>query len=179
MSIYDFKVKDAQGNEHDLAQYKGKVLLIVNVASKCGFTPQYEDLEALNKKYREQGLAILGFPCNQFLDQEPGSDTEIQEFCRLTYGVDFPVLAKVEVNGPNTAPIYEYLKDSKATESIDVPEDFEHYELFKKVAGGKHWGNDIPWNFTKFLIDRDGQVVGRYAPTTDMALIEERIAALL
>lgn len=179
MSIYDFKVKDANGQEVDLAQYKGKVVLVVNVASKCGFTPHYEDLEALNKKYAEQGLAILGFPCNQFLLQEPGTDAEIQEFCRLTYGVEFPVFAKIDVNGENTAPLYTYLKAETAEENIDVPEDFKHYDLFIEQAGGKHWGTDIPWNFTKFLIDREGKVVGRYAPTTDMALVEERIQALL
>ena len=179
MSIYDFTVKDAMGQDQDLAQYKGKVLLVVNVASKCGFTPQYETLEAMHKKYADQGLVILGFPCNQFLDQEPGSDSDIQEFCRTTYGVDFPVFSKIDVNGPETSEVYQYLKNVNAAENIDVPEDFQHYELFVKVAGGKHWGKDIPWNFTKFLIDKEGKVVGRYAPTADMDLVEKRVAALL
>lgn len=177
--IYDYKVKKADGQMQDLAEYKGKVLLIVNVASKCGFTPQYEALEAMYKKYADRGLLILGFPCNQFLEQEPGTDGEIQSFCQTNYGVSFPVFAKLDVNGEAADPLYQYLKAAPVAENIDVPEDFQYYGLFCEVAGNKHWGRDIPWNFTKFLLDRSGKVVGRYAPTADLGLIEERVEALL
>lgn len=179
MSLYEIKFKDAKGQERDLSEYKGKVLLIVNVASKCGFTPQYEGLEKLYEEYKDKGLMIVGFPCNQFLEQEPGSDSEIQEYCRATWGVSFPVFAKIDVNGDNTAPIYKELKEMPAGENIDVPEDFQHYELFKKVQGGKHWGKNIPWNFTKFLLDRSGKVAGRYAPTADLSMIEDKIKTQL
>lgn len=179
MSVFDFKVRDMNGLDYDLAQFKGKVIMIVNVASKCGFTPQYEALEAMYKKYKNEGLVIIGFPCNQFLEQEPASNHEIQEFCRLTYGVSFPVMGKIDVNGENTDPLYAYIKELDPEENIDVPEDFQHYELFKKVAGGKHWGRDIPWNFTKFLFNRNGELIGRYAPTADLEHIESRIYELL
>ena len=145
MTLYDFKVKNAGGQDYDLSQYKGKVVLVVNVASKCGFTSQYDGLEALYKKYSDKGLAILGFSCNQFGSQEPGSNDEIQEFCRLNHGVSFPILAKVDVNGENTSPVYEYLKSS---------------------APGLLGTEAIKWNFTKFLLNREGQVVQRYAPQT-------------
>ena len=144
-TIYDLKVKDAHGEAYSLAGLKGKVILIVNVASKCGFTPQYEGLEALHKKYGEKGLAVLGFPCNQFGGQEPGSNEEIQHFCKLTYGASFPVLGKLEVNGPGADPLYVYLKEK---------------------APGVLGSEAIKWNFTKFLVDRTGKVAGRYAPAT-------------
>jgi glutathione peroxidase len=142
-SIYDFKVKDSSGQELSLEKFKGNVILVVNVASKCGFTPQYKGLEELFQKYREKGLMIVGFPCNQFGDQEPGSDQDIQQFCSLTYNVTFPVLAKVDVNGNNEAPVYKFLKSSA-----------------KGTLGTK----GIKWNFTKFLIGKDGVVIKRYAP---------------
>lgn len=144
MSIYDFTVKTADDQDESLSKYKGKVLLIVNVASKCGFTPQYEGLEALFKTYGERGLVVLGFPCNQFKSQEPGSNSEIQEFCRLNYGVSFPVYAKIDVNGDTTHPLYKYLKEQKSGVL----------------------GKAIKWNFSKFLVAADGQVIDRYAPTT-------------
>lgn len=144
-AIYDFKVKDAQGKDVDLSQYRGKTVLIVNVASQCGFTPQYTGLEALYKKYQDRGLVILGFPCNQFGAQEPGSNQEIQQFCELNYSVTFPVLGKIDVNGKNTAPVYEYLKSS---------------------APGILGSEAIKWNFTKFLIGPDGKIIHRYAPQT-------------
>jgi len=144
-TIYDFKVKDAHGEAYSLAGLKGKVVLIVNVASKCGFTPQYEGLEALYKKYGEKGLVVLGFPCNQFGGQEPGSNEEIQHFCKLTYGASFPVLGKLEVNGPGADPLYVHLKEK---------------------APGLLGSEAIKWNFTKFLVDRAGKVAGRYAPAT-------------
>lgn len=142
-TIYEATVQDAMGNDVSLSTYQDKVLLIVNVASKCGFTPQYDGLEELYKTYKDQGLVILGLPSNQFANQEPGSNEEIQEFCRLNFGVTFPVLAKVDVNGENEHPLYTYLKQEK-----------------KGLMGSK-----IKWNFTKFLVDRSGNVVKRYAPT--------------
>ena len=156
-TIYDFKALDNKGKELDFAQFEGKVLMIVNTASKCGFTPQYDGLEALNKKYKDQGLVIIGFPCDQFAHQEPGSNEEIAEFCRLNHGVTFQLMSKIEVNGKNAHPIYEYLKG----------------------AAKGTFGNAIKWNFTKFLISRDGQTVKRYAPTVKPEEMEKDIVELL
>ena len=142
-SLYNFTVNDASGKEVSLESLQGKAVLIVNVASKCGYTPQYKGLEELYKSYEKQGFTILGFPCNQFGSQEPGSNSEIQEFCELNYGVTFPVMAKVDVNGSNSAPLYQWLKSS---------------------APGILGTEMIKWNFTKFLIGKDGQVLKRYAP---------------
>ncbi|GAL99491.1 glutathione peroxidase [Sphingomonas parapaucimobilis] len=143
--ITDFTVKAADGQALDMATFEGRALLIVNTASKCGFTPQYEGLEALHRRYEGQGLTVLGFPCNQFGAQEPGDAAEIANFCSLTYDVSFPVMAKVDVNGDDADPLFQWLK-------AQAP----------GVLGTKA----IKWNFTKFLVDRDGQVVARYAPTT-------------
>jgi glutathione peroxidase len=156
--LYGFQVKTADGGEKSLADYRGKVLLIVNVASKCGFTPQYEGLEALREKYHDRGFEVLGFPCNQFKNQEPGTNSEIQQFCRQTYGVRFPVFAKIEVNGDGTAPLYQYLK---------------------KEAPGVAGTEAIKWNFTKFLIAKDGSVVKRFAPATKPEAIVPDIEAQL
>lgn len=142
-SIYDFSAKDIDGNEQKLDAYRGKTLLIVNVASKCGFTPQYEGLEALYRTFKGQGLVVLGFPCDQFGHQEPGDEAEIRNFCSLNYDVTFPMFAKIDVNGSNTHPLYKYLKHE---------------------AKGLLGSEAIKWNFTKFLVDRDGKVVNRYAP---------------
>lgn len=144
-SLHEFKVKNSSGAWVDLSQYKGQTVLIVNVASKCGFTPQYEGLEALYKKYHELGLTVLGFPSNQFGAQEPGSNEEIQQFCSLNYGVTFPVMAKIDVNGDKADPVYEFLKSS---------------------APGLLGTEAIKWNFTKFLVGKDGRVLKRYAPQT-------------
>lgn len=143
-TIYDFKALTSKGKELDFSQFEGKVLLIVNTASKCGFTPQFEGLEELNKKYKEQGLVIIGFPCNQFGHQDPGGDEEISGFCQLNYGVSFQIMKKVDVNGKNADPIFKYLK---------------------KEAGG-FMTDAIKWNFTKFLVSRDGKTIKRYAPIT-------------
>ncbi|MCJ2007229.1 glutathione peroxidase [Methylobacterium sp. J-092] len=158
MTLFDFAPKGADGAPHPLAQYRGKVVLVVNTASKCGFTPQYEGLEALWKKHRAAGLVVLGFPCNQFGAQEPGNATEIAQFCSLTYDVSFPLLAKVEVNGAGADPVYRHLKSEKPG--------------LLGTAG-------IKWNFTKFLVGRDGRVIGRYLPTAKPASLERDIAAAL
>ena len=157
-SIYDFSAVDITGREVPIAEFKNKVLLIVNTASKCGFTPQYEGLEQLHRDLADRGLAILGFPCNQFGKQEPGDAKEIAEFCKLTYAVGFPMFSKIEVNGPGTAPLYQWLKDQ---------------------APGLLGSKAIKWNFTKFLIDRDGEVKARYAPTTPPEKLRGDIEALL
>ncbi|AYV48092.1 glutathione peroxidase [Caulobacter flavus] len=158
MSVYDFSAKTLQGKDVSLADYRGQVLLIVNTASKCGLTPQYEGLEALYKAHKERGLTILGFPCNQFGAQEPGTAEEIGGFCSLTYDVTFPMMAKIDVNGPTAHPLYAYLKKQQ-----------------KGVLGTE----GIKWNFTKFLIDRDGQVVERFAPTTKPEDLQAAVEALL
>ena len=144
-TVYDFTVKTGLGADYALGELAGKVTLIVNVASKCGFTPQYEGLEALYKKYREKGFMVLGFPCDQFGGQEPGSNEEIQNFCKLNFGVTFPVLGKLEVNGEGAAPLYAHLKAK---------------------APGLLGSEAVKWNFTKFLVGKKGEVLGRYAPQT-------------
>ena len=157
MSVYDFVMKDAEGNDIPLADYKGKVLLIVNTATGCGFTPQYNGLEELYEKYRDKGFEILDFPCNQFGEQAPGTDAEITEFCTINFGVSFKQFSKIDVNGENEAPLYTYLKGEK----------------------GGILGTKIKWNFTKFLVDREGNVVERYAPTVTPERMEPKITELL
>lgn len=158
MSVHDFSVKKPDGTEQKLSDFKGGPVLIVNTASKCGFTPQYKGLEALQRKYGPKGLTVIGFPCNQFGAQEPGDAEEIQNFCSLTYDVTFPLMAKVEVNGPGADPLFDYLKAEKPG-----------------VLGTK----GIKWNFTKFLIDKAGKVVARYAPTDKPESLEKDIEKLL
>ena len=157
-SIYDFSVDDIHGKPVKLDDYRDRVLLIVNTASKCGFTPQYKGLEALYKKFHGKGLDVLGFPCNQFGAQEPGSEDEIAQFCEVNYGVTFPLFAKVDVNGAKAAPVYKYLKAEKP---------------------GLLGSEAIKWNFTKFLVDRDGNVVKRYAPTAEPESLVGDIEKLL
>ncbi len=157
-SVYEFEAATLDGKPAPLADYRGKVLLIVNTASKCGFTPQYEGLEALWRKYKYRGLVVLGFPCNQFGAQEPGDAGEIANFCSLTYDVSFPVMTKIEVNGAGTHPLYAWLKSQK-----------------KGLLGSE----SIKWNFTKFLIGRDGQVIGRFSPTTTPQALEGAVEAAL
>ena len=151
MGLYDFSAKLNNGTDQSLSAYKGKVLLIVNTASQCGFTPQYKGLQELYAKYHDRGLEVLGFPCDQFGHQEPGSDAEIQFFCELNYGVTFPIFSKIEVNGTGAHPLYKFLKDER----------------------GGLLGDAIKWNFTKFLVDKQGSVVERFAPQTK----PERISA--
>jgi glutathione peroxidase len=158
MSAYDFEAETLDGKPAPLGDYRGKVLLIVNTASKCGFTPQYEGLEALYRKHKDQGFAVLGFPCNQFGHQEPGDAAEIANFCSLTYDVSFPMMSKTDVNGPQAHPLYAFLKHEQ-----------------KGILGSE----GIKWNFTKFLIDREGRVVRRFAPTDKPESLEAAVEALL
>jgi glutathione peroxidase len=160
-TTHDFTAKTAEGGEVALSDYAGKVLLIVNVASKCGLTPQYEGLEALYRADKDRGLEILGFPCNQFKEQEPGTDAEIQEFCKTNYDVTFPVFSKVEVNGADTDPLYTYLKSEAPGEW--GPHLGQFYEIISQIHPAEAPA-DIKWNFTKFLISRDGSVIKRYEP---------------
>ena len=156
-TLYDLSAKANDGKDVPLSTYREKVMLVVNTASKCGFTPQYKGLEALYEKYRDRGLVVLGFPCDQFAHQEPGSDAEIATFCERNFGVTFPIMAKVEVNGKNTHPVFAYLKN-KAAHLL---------------------GSGVKWNFTKFLVQRDGTTIRRYGPTTEPAALEKDIEAAL
>ena len=158
MNVFDFSANAIDGTPVDLSRYRGKVLLIVNTASQCGFTPQYKGLEQLYREYHERGLEVLGFPCNQFRQQEPGSEAEIGAFCEKNFGVSFPLFAKIDVNGDRAHPLYRHLKQE---------------------APGVLGTQSVKWNFTKFLVDRDGRVVKRYAPTTKPADIADDISRLL
>ena len=178
-TIHDFKAIASNGKEIDFADFKGKVLLIINTASKCGFTPQFDGLEQLNEKYRDRGLVCIGFPCNQFAQQDPGTDGEIQEFCRLNYGVSFQIMKKVDVNGPEAHPVFEYLKSQAPTEEYKGLKAKGAAVLFKTISKSVEKDSDIKWNFTKFLISRDGTTVERFAPTTEPDKIESAIEALL
>lgn len=157
MTIYDYTVKDAAGNDVSMKDYEGKVLVIVNTATGCGFTPQYEGLQDLYEKYQAQGLEILDFPCNQFANQAPGTEEEIVDFCMSRYGVTFKMFKKVEVNGDDAEPLFKFLKEQK----------------------GGMMGNKIKWNFTKFLVDRNGNVVGRFSPTTTPEQMDAEVVKLL
>jgi glutathione peroxidase len=158
MSIYEFEVNKINGETISLEEYRGKVMIIVNTASKCGFSPQYDDLQSLYVQYKEDGLAVLGFPCNQFLKQEPGDDLEIDSYCKLNHGVTFPMFAKVNVNGKDAHPLFSYITEN---------------------APGVMGSKSIKWNFTKFLIDREGNIVSRYAPRTKPLEIEDDLKELL
>jgi glutathione peroxidase len=158
MPIYDYTARRLDGRDESLGQYRGRVLLIVNTASQCGFTPQYAGLEALYDKFEDQGLTVLGFPCNQFGGQEPGTESQIGQFCEKNYGVSFPMFAKIDVNGTNAHPLYRYLKEARP---------------------GLMGSENIKWNFTKFLIDRNGEPVARYAPQTKPEELEQPIKNLL
>ena len=165
LSVYSFQTKLSNGEEISLDTYKGEVMLIVNTASKCGFTPQYEGLEKLYETYKENGFTILGFPCNQFGGQEPGSNEEISSFCSLNYDVTFPIFQKIDVNGQNAHPLYQYLRE-QAPEDSDLDKVGALYKLLRDKMPDLLEGSNIRWNFTKFLIDQNGNVVKRFAPTT-------------
>ena len=177
--IYDFKALNNKGLDFDFAQFEGKVLMIVNTASKCGFTPQYDGLEALYQKYKDQGFVIVGFPCDQFAHQEPGSDEEIAEFCRINHGVTFQLMKKIDVNGPNADPIFEYLKSAAPEEDYRGLKAKATHTLLKGISKSVEKDSDILWNFTKFLINRDGTLVKRYAPVTTPEDIEKDIQGML
>lgn len=179
--VYDFSVNDIEGNEVNLSDYKGKVLLIVNVASKCGFTSQYEELQALYEEYNEKGFEILAFPCNQFANQEPGTNEEIKEFCSSTYGVTFPLFDKIKVNGPDAHPLYDFLISEKGFEGYDLSNP--KAEMIKGVLE-KNFpetleGDSIKWNFTKFLIDKNGNVIDRFETPVSPNKIKPSIDELL
>lgn len=178
--IYDYEVATVKGNALKLSEYKGKVILVVNTATGCGFTPQYAPIEQLYKDYHDKGLEILDIPCNQFGGQAPGSDEEIHNFCKAHFNTTFLQMKKADVNGPNELPLYTYLKSQKGFEGF---EEHEFKEALEKMfaAADPDWAKkpDIKWNFTKFIIDRSGNVVARFEPTADMAKVEECIKALL
>ena len=175
--IYDFTALSNKGKEVNFADYEGKVLLIVNTASKCGFTPQYDGLEALYQKYKDQGLVIIGFPCDQFGHQEPGTNEEIEEFCRINHGVTFPLMSKIEVNGDGAHPIYQWLKSQAGFAGFNPAHPLTKIldEMFTKADPDYASKPDIKWNFTKFLISKEGNVISRFEPTTEPQDMEESI----
>ena len=179
-SVYDFEVKDRFGSVVSLEDYRGKVLLIVNTATGCGFTPHYEPLEAMYKELKDKGFEILDFPCNQFADQAPGSDDEIHEFCTLKFGTEFPQFAKIDVNGETADPLFAYLSTEKPFNGFG--KGLKNAALNKfAAANNKKYGDKtyIGWNFTKFLIDREGNVIARFEPTEDMDDVKKAVEAAL
>lgn len=181
-TIYDFTVTDNKGNEVKLDQYKGKVLLIVNTATHCGFTPQYNDLDSLYDAYKDKGLEILDFPCNQFGAQAKGTDEEIQQFCTLRYNTKFPRFRKIEVNGENESPLYTFLKQNTGKiKRFDSKHPFMSLVvmIMAKINKNHKAGNDIRWNFTKFLVDREGHVITRFESTATKEVLTPAIEALL
>ena len=179
MSIYNHKVKNRNNDEISLKDYKGKVLIIVNTATGCGFTPQYEGLEKLYKEYHDKGLEILDFPCNQFGNQAPGTDDEIHEFCSLKYNTSFDQFSKIEVNGENESPLYTFLKSEIADDTIDGMKNKIAMKAVEKISKTTKDKKDIKWNFTKFLVDREGDVVGRYSPTYKPEDMEKDIKQII
>jgi glutathione peroxidase len=179
-TVYDFSLNDKSGNEVSLSQYKGKVLLIVNTATGCGFTPQYEDLEAMYHSLKDKGLEILDVPCNQFGHQAPGTDAEIKEFCTLKFGADFPQFKKSDVNGANELPLYTWLKSQKpCLGGYDAKLAAVMEKLYNEANPEPRKKDDIQWNFTKFLINRNGDVFARFEPTVDMKEVKKQVEAAL
>ena len=180
-TVYNYSVKDRKGVEVSLKEYKNEVLLIVNTATECGFTPQYTELEELYKKYRKEGFVVLDFPCNQFGGQAPGTDEAIHEFCKINFGTDFPRFKKIKVNGDDAEPLYKFLKEEKGFAGWD--EQHELTPILEKMLSEADPDykskSDIKWNFTKFLINKQGEVVKRFEPTTSCAVIAEEIEKLL
>ena len=176
-TVFDHVVRDRKGNEVSLSDYKGKVLLIVNTATGCGFTPHYEPLEAMYKEFRDKGFEILDFPCNQFADQAPGTDDEIHEFCTVKFGTEFPQFGKIDVNGDDADPLFAYLATEKPFEGFGKGLKMAALDKFAK-ANNKKFGDKayIKWNFTKFLVDRDGNVIARFEPTVKMEDVREAVA---
>ena len=180
-TVYDFSVKDRKGKDVSLKEYANEVLLIVNTATKCGFTPQYEELEKLYEKYRSQQFVILDFPCNQFGQQAPGTDESIHEFCKLNFGTEFPRFKKVKVNGPDAAPLFKYLQEQKGFAGWDMEHPIAHIldDMLSKEDPQYKDKPDIKWNFTKFLVDKKGMVVARFEPTAKIETIAAKIEELL
>ena len=178
--FYDYKVMTGKGEELDLSQFKGKVVMVVNTATGCGFTPQYEPIEQMYRDYHDKGLEILDIPCNQFGNQAPGTDDEIHEFCTLHYNTTFPQMKKSDVNGENELPLYTFLKSQKGCEGFDAHPYKELLEgMFAKVEPDWDKKSDIKWNFTKFIIDKEGNVAARFEPTADMEKVKACVEALL
>lgn len=180
MNIFDFSAKTIDGKEISLSEFKGKVLLIVNTASKCGFTKQYDGLQKLYEQYKDKGLEILGFPCNQFLEQEPGTEDEIVEFCKINFGVTFPLFSKIDVKGANAHPLYKYLTETAGFKGFDESTESGAFlsnflkEKFPETLGN----NDIKWNFTKFLINKNGEIVSRFESPIEPSEISSEIEKL-
>ena len=179
MSLYDYSIKNRNGEDIHISEFKGKVLIIVNTATGCGFTPQYEGLEKLYKQYHDKGLEILDFPCNQFGSQAPGSDDEIHQFCQLKYNTSFDQFSKIDVNGENESPLFTYIKNQKTEDIIDGMKNKIAMKAIDKISTTCKKDGDIKWNFTKFLVDRDGNVVGRYSPTYKPEDMEEDIKKII
>ena len=179
MNVYDFTVKTRKGQDVDLAQYKGRPLLIVNTATGCGFTPQYKELQEIYEAFKDQGLEILDFPCNQFADQAPGTDEEIHTFCTGRFGITFPQFAKIDVNGENAIPLYQWLTSSTSFEGFNGPMGLVLSGVVKKMDKDYKNNGAIKWNFTKFLIDREGNIVCRMEPTLSMDKVREKVQAVL
>ena len=180
MNIYDYSVTDRSGNEISLKQFKGKVLIIVNTATGCGFTPHYKPLEEMYEKYHDQGLEILDIPCNQFAGQTPGTDEEVHEFCTLKYNTKFDQMHKSDVNGDNALPLYSYLKSQQGFKGFGKgPKALMMGAMLRKIDKNYKNNPDIKWNFTKFIVDRQGNVAARFEPTTDMAEVEKFAVSLL
>ena len=180
MSIYDYSVKNIKGEEISLKEYEGKVLLIVNTATGCGFTPHYKDIEEMYEKYHEKGFEVIDIPCNQFAGQTPGTDEEIHAFCTLKYNTQFEQMKKSDVNGENALPLYGYLKSQKGFEGFGKsPAAFAMSAMLKKIDKDYKNNPDIKWNFTKFVVDRQGNVVARFEPTANMKDVDACVAGLL
>ncbi|MBR1442288.1 MAG: glutathione peroxidase [Firmicutes bacterium] len=180
-TVYDFSARLHDGRETDFSKFKGKVLLIVNTATGCGFTPQYTEIESIYNKYKEDGFEVLDFPCNQFMNQAPGTSEEIHSFCRARYSISFDQFEKIEVNGEREFPLYTYLKEKRGFEGFDLSTQNGRFldHKAREIDPEYETNNDIKWNFTKFLIDRNGHVLSRYEPLTDMNTIEDDIKRLL
>lgn len=180
MSVYDFKVKAQDGSEVSLADYKGKVLLIVNTATGCGFTPQYDELQDIYDAHQKDGLEILDFPCNQFADQAPGSDEEIHSFCTGRYGITFPQFSKIDVLGENADPLFKYLSDNTSFAGFGKgPMSLILSAAVKKMDKDYKNNSNVKWNFTKFLIDKNGNIVARFEPTESMDTVKEKVEEVL
>lgn len=180
MSIYDFKVKAQDGSEVSLSDYKGKVMLIVNTATGCGFTPQYDELQDIYEAHHENGLEILDFPCNQFGEQAPGNDEEIHSFCTGRYGITFPQFSKIDVNGENAIPLYKWLTENTKFEGFGMsPMGIAMSGVLKKIDKNYKKNNSVKWNFTKFLVDRKGNIAARFEPTASMKAVAEKIKEII